>query len=83
MAGSCIRAEKDWPKRTICILPKEETKDWEGADAGAAASHGGEDAANEAADEQSNRFPDVELLDLIEGTTLVLPINIFWWCFTV
>ena len=73
MTGSCIRAEKDWPERTICISPEEETKDREGADAGAAAGHAGEDAAEEAAADQDDRLPEFEILDLVEGFTFVLP----------
>ena len=61
-------AEKSWSRS-----PEEETKDWEGADAGAAAGHAGEDAAEEAAADQDDRLPEFEILDLVERFTLVLP----------
>ena len=61
-------AEKSWSRS-----PEEETKDREGADAGAAAGHAGEDAAEEAAADQDDRLPEFEILDLVEGFTLVLP----------
>jgi hypothetical protein len=55
------------------LLPEKKTENGEWTDASSTSGHGREDATNKTANKQSEALQEVEVLDGVKGSPLVLP----------